>query len=106
MTFIYFILFIIIFYYVFKFSMRLIMPFAMRKLAERMMKKAQQSHQYNYGGQSPFGNSNPFGSANTDHSQSRKPDDKVHVDYVPTKEEHKKNGTATAGEFVDFEEIK
>ncbi|TJZ61187.1 DUF4834 family protein [Sphingobacterium olei] len=105
MTFLYFILFTILFYYVFKFSMRLIMPFAMRKLAERMMKKAQQSHQYTHGGQNPFGNSNSFGGYQ-DQSQSRKPDNKVHVDYVPRKEEPKKNGAATAGEFVDFEEIK
>lgn len=81
------------------------MPFAMRKLAERMMKKAQQSHQYTSGGQNPFGNANPFGSGYQDQSQSRKPDNKVHVDYVPPKEEAKKNGAATAGEFVDFEEI-
>ncbi|SKB45550.1 protein of unknown function [Sphingobacterium nematocida] len=106
----YFILFVVAFYYIFKFSMRLLLPFAMRKLTERMMKKAQQQGQgqYNYGSAgNPFGSGNPFG--NTDQQQSYKKqgakDGKVTVDYVPA-QDPKRKGTATAGEFIDFEEVK
>lgn len=108
----YFILFVVAFYYVFKFSMRLFLPFAMRKLTERMMKKAQQQSQgqYNYGGTgNPFGTNNPFGNAYQQQSyqkQGQSPKGgKVKVDYVPT-QEPKRKGTATAGEFIDFEELK
>lgn len=84
--------------------MRLLLPFAMRKLAERVMKKATQSHQYSTGGQNPFGNANPFENYQRP-SGSQKPKNKVQVDFMPTKEDARK-GTSTAGEFVDFEEIK
>lgn len=99
MTAIYFILSIILFYYVFKFAMRLLLPYAMRKLTERMMKKAQQSQggfTYTTGAGAPFGQQQ---------SQANKPDGKVHVDYVPQVEE-KRKGAETAGEFIDFEEVK
>jgi len=77
------------------------MPFALRKLTERIMKKAQQQGSYTYG--QPFGQSNPFGDQYQDNSGKR--DSRVKVDYVPQQEE-KRKGTATAGEFIDFEEIK
>ncbi|TDQ76582.1 DUF4834 family protein [Sphingobacterium yanglingense] len=106
----YFILFVVAFYYIFKFSMRLLLPFAMRKLTERMMKKAQQQGQgqYNYGGAgNPFGNGSPFGGASQQQSQrgTYTKEVKIKVDYVPT-QESKRKGTATAGEFIDFEEVK
>lgn len=82
--------------------MRLLLPFALRKLTERMMKKAQHS-QYTYGYGRPFGQSNS--NSGPQHESSRKSAGKVHVDYVPPQEE-KRKGTATAGEFVDFEELK
>ena len=110
MSAVYIILSIIVAYYVFKFSMRLLLPFAMKKLAERMMKKAQNGQggfTYTYGGGSPFGQSQPFGGESfKNNSQSNgRSDSQVRVDYVPQREE-KGKGTTTAGEFIDFEEIK
>lgn len=86
--------------------MRFLLPFAMKKLTERMIKKAQQGqgqggYTYTYGTGSPFGNQNPFGQQ----QENTKTDGKVKVDYVPHTEE-KRKGTETAGEFIDFEEIK
>ena len=104
MTAIYFILSVILFYYAFKFGMRLLLPFAMKKLTERMMKKAQQGQggfTYTYGTGNPFGSQNPF----EQQANERKPDGKVKVDYMPQVEERRK-GTETAGEFIDFEEVK
>jgi len=78
----------------------------MRKLAERLMKKAQQ-------GGGAYGNTagpfhyQTFGGPPKDQQQSaRKDEGKVRVDYIPPKEDANKTGQATAGEFVDFEEIK
>lgn len=101
-TLLYFILFTVAFYYVFKFSMRLLVPYAMRKLTERMMKKAQQS-QYTYTYGQPFGQSDPY-DTRQDYSSPHK-EGKVRVDYVPQQED-KRKGPATAGEFIDFEEVK
>lgn len=99
-SFLYFIICAVAFYYIFKFVMRLLMPFALRKMAEKLMQKAQQGQangqSYQYTTQNPFDqfkNPNP------------KSEGKITVDYVPPKEEQRK-GTATAGEFIDFEEIK
>lgn len=82
--------------------MRLIFPYAMRKLAERMMKKAQQSGggTYSYTSGDPFGQQRSYRSQSTNQAEG-----KVRVDYVPPQEE-KRKGAATAGEFVDFEEVK
>ena len=82
--------------------MRLILPYAMRKLAERMMKKAQQSggRSYSYTTGAPFGQYSKQRSQSGNHA-----DNKVRVDYVPPQEE-KRKGAATAGEFVDFEEVR
>ncbi len=101
-TLLYFILFTVAFYYIFKFSMRLVLPYAMRKLTERMMKKAQQS-QYTYTYGQPFGQSDTY-QRSRNHSSTQS-DGKVRVDFVPQQEE-KRKGPATAGEFVDFEEVK
>lgn len=101
-TLLYFILFTVVFYYVFKFSMRLLLPFAIRKLTDRMMKKAQHT-QYTYGYGQPFGQSNS--NNRTSHESSRQTDGKVRVEYMPPQEE-KRKGASTAGEFVEFEEVK
>jgi len=82
--------------------MRLLVPYAMRKLTERMMKKAQQS-QYTYTYGQPFGQSDSY-DTRQDYSSPHN-EGKVRVDYVPQQEE-KRKGPATAGEFIDFEEVK
>ncbi|MVZ63264.1 DUF4834 family protein [Sphingobacterium humi] len=100
MTFIYFLISIILFYYLFKFGMRLMLPFFMRKMAERLMGKQQQ-----YANEGPFQQS--YGDAFKQYSQREKrAEGKVQVDYMPPKEKKSKKGTATAGEFIDFEEVK
>ena len=101
-TLISFILFTVAFFYLFKLAMRFLLPFALRKLTERMMKKAQHT-QYTYDYGQPFGQTNTHDNTQRDSFRSR--DGKVHVDYVPPQED-KRKGTATAGEFVDFEEVK
>ena len=70
---------------------RLLFPWAMRKMAERVMGKAQQ--QYSRGG-------NPYQQNN----RRTRPEGKVSIDYVPP--QPSKKGAKQAGEFVDFEEIK
>lgn len=107
MSALYFILIVIAAYYAFKFSMRLLLPFAMKKLAERMIKKAQQSQGgFTYTTGNPFGQQSNYGDSYQGYEQSNKSsDDKIRVDYVPPKEE-KRKGTTHAGEFVDFEEVK
>ncbi|SFS58385.1 DUF4834 family protein [Sphingobacterium wenxiniae] len=97
----------VIVYYALKYTFRLLMPFALRKMTERIMKKAQQSpyngqqsYQYQYNGQGdPFAQ---FRQQKTSAGQGGE----VRVDYVPQEESRSRKGTETAGEFVDFEEIK
>lgn len=105
MTALYFILFVIIAYYVFKFSMRLLLPYAMKKLAERMMKKAQQGQggfTYTYTSGNPFGPQSTYQDTNQSNTSSK---GELKVDYVPQKEEMRKVAP-NAGEFIDFEEVK
>lgn len=83
--------------------MRFLLPYAMKKLTEKMIKKAQQGQggfTYTYGNGSPFGNQN-----SQEHRNTQQADGKLKVDYVPHTEE-KRKGTETAGEFIDFEEVK
>lgn len=61
----------------------------MRKMAQKVMGDAQQ-HSHRNG---------PYRYAN-----SRQPDGKIRIDYVPPK--NQKKGAEKAGEFVDFEEVK
>jgi len=87
--------------------MRLLLPYAMKKLTEKMIKKAQQGQggfTYTYGTGSPFGNQNPYGQQQ-EQRNSQQTEAKLKVDYVPHTEE-KRKGTQTAGEFIDFEEVK
>lgn len=95
------ILIIVACYYAFKFGIRLLMPFLMKKMAEKLMKKAQQQSQYR-NGQGTFYYQTFGGQREQQHPKS---DGKVKVDYVPPKEEVRK-GPSTAGEFIDFEEVK
>lgn len=106
MTAIYFLLSLVLFYYVFKFSMRLLLPYALKKFTERMMKKAQQGQggfTYTYGTGAPFGNQNTNGQQEQRNTTST--DGQLKVEYVPQVEERGK-GVETAGEFIDFEEVK
>jgi len=94
-------IFLAVFYGI-KYLFRLLMPFALRKMAERLVRKAQQSpfdgrqgpYSYRYGS---FG----FG------QQSQKTDreGEIRVDFVPKNKSKTKKGMRTAGEFVDFEEV-
>ncbi|MBD1430733.1 MULTISPECIES: DUF4834 family protein [Sphingobacterium] len=105
MTALYFILGVITFYYVFKFSMRLLLPYAMKKLTERMMNKAQQGRggfTYTYTSGNPFG---PQSTYQDNNQQQNKSNGQVQVDYVPPREE-KRTVAPNAGEFIDFEEVK
>ncbi|WP_257669077.1 DUF4834 family protein [Parapedobacter tibetensis] len=68
---------------------RLIFPWAMRKMAEKVMGNAQQQYQHQH----------------NNRTQQTKPDGKVRIDYMPPQSKPK-NGAKKAGEFVEFEEIK
>ncbi|MGJ1205174.1 DUF4834 family protein [Sphingobacterium lactis] len=102
MTFIYFLISVVLFYYLFKFGMRLLMPFFMRKVAEKIVNG--QQGQYANGGPSQQGYGDPFGQFRQ--TNSTRADGKVRVDYMPPKESKDRKGTETAGEFIDFEEVK
>jgi len=73
---------------------RLLFPWAMRKMAQKVMGNAQQ-RQYQYP-------NDPYRGAGT---QQQRPDGKIRIDYVPPQDKAKR-GAKTAGEFVEFEEIK
>ncbi len=96
-------IFFLVFYGV-KYLFRLLMPYALKKMTERLMQKAQQSqatggqqqYQYKSGG-------NPFDQFK---QQSRKDEGEIRVDFVPEEDAKARKGTQTAGEFVEFEEIK
>jgi len=91
-------------YYAIKYLFRLLMPFALRKMGERLMRKAQQSAyqtQQGAGGYQQHGN--PYDQFKQTNSQRK---GEVHVDFIPQEEAKNRKGTQTAGEFVDFEEIK
>lgn len=101
MEFLKFIAIFFIGYYVIKYLFRLLMPFAMRKMAEKLMHKAQQSQgrgsfQYTTGG-SPFEHFK---------QERTKKEGEIKVDYVPQEDAKMRKGPQTAGEFVEFEEIK
>jgi len=90
-------IFLVVFYGL-RYLFRLLMPFALRKMAERLVRKAQESPfdgrqgAYRYGS---FG----FG------QQSQKTEGEIRVDFVPKNRSKTKKGMQTAGEFVDFEEV-
>lgn len=102
MEFLKIVIFIIAFYYLFKFGLRLLMPFLIKKVTERVFKKAgeQQYGQFGNGRGTFF-----YGSFGQKPQEEPKSEGKVKVDYIPPKEEQK-TGAKTAGEFIDFEEVK
>ena len=95
-------IFLLVFYGV-KFLFRLLMPFALRKMTERLMGKAQQ--QQSTGGSSYYYRSggNPYDQFREQRTSGR--EGEVRVDYIPKEDSRAKKGTETAGEFIDFEEI-
>jgi len=73
------------------------MPFFFRKLAEKLMNgKAEGQFTQSTAGGNPFER----------HNQRPRPDGKVRVEYMPPKQGKTKSGAHTAGEFIDFEEVK
>ncbi len=75
-------------------TVRLLFPWAMRKLAQKIMGDAQQQYQSR---NTTFSGANP--------NERRQPEGKIRIDYMPPQDKPK-NGAKSAGEFVDFEEIK
>ena len=93
----------IVVYYAIKYLFRLLMPFALRKMGERLMKKAQQSAYQSQQGAGGYQQGNPYDQFKQSNSTRT---GEVHVDFIPQEEVKHRKGTQTAGEFVDFEEIK
>lgn len=75
--------YILFFYYAFKFLARLFAPFLVKKAAETMQKKAEQQ----------FGNQQP---------KSKVKEGETVIDKAPT---NNQQGKKSVGEYVDFEEI-
>ncbi|GHE23710.1 DUF4834 family protein [Sphingobacterium griseoflavum] len=103
--------FILIFFLVFygvKFLFRLLMPIALRKLSERLMGKAAEQAQQGAGqGNYQYQQRNPFDQFKQAQGHARRGQEgKITVDYVPSEDAKQRRGPQTAGEFVDFEEIK
>lgn len=73
---------------------RLLFPWAMRKMTEKVMGDARRQYQYRN-----------TASRGAGPNERRQADGKVRIDYMPPQNKPK-NGTKHAGEFVDFEEIK
>ena len=70
---------------------RLLFPWAMRKMAQKIMgDAAQQQYQHHH---------------NRSRSQQPRQDGNVRIDYMPPRDKTKQ-GAKSAGEFVEFEEIK
>ncbi|HIX54122.1 MAG TPA: DUF4834 family protein [Candidatus Sphingobacterium stercoripullorum] len=101
-----FLFFLIIGWYLFKYLMRLLAPFFLKKFTEKMMRKAQE----NPGGFSGRGfyyqSGNPFNN-NSQQRYSAEDGEDVQIDYIPPKNEKSKKRAISkeAGEFIDFEEI-
>ena len=75
--------FIFVCYYAFKFLLKLLAPFLVKKVADTMQKKAEQQ----------FGNQQP---------KSAVKEGETIIDKAPRENKQSKN---SAGEYVDFEEI-
>jgi len=93
-------------WYLVKLLIRLFLPFAMRKAAETLMKKAQQQGGSTYTNGGGSFHYETFGQNNTRSQSTHANDGDVSVDYVPPKQDQKRKVADDAGEFVDFEEIK
>lgn len=77
------ILYLLVFYYAFKFLARLFAPFLIKKAAENIQKKTEQQ----------FGNQQPKGSVK---------EGETIIDKTPRTD---RQGKDSVGEYVDFEEI-
>lgn len=108
MAFLKFILITFAVYFVVRFLFRLFLPFAMRKAAEKLMKKAQQQGgAYSSQGQGQGGTFYyEFTGQSRQENTKSQSEGNIKVDYIPPKETPERKGAETAGEFVDFEEIK
>ncbi|MCY4778203.1 DUF4834 family protein [Sphingobacterium sp. UT-1RO-CII-1] len=93
-------IFFIVFYAV-KYLFRLLMPFALRKMTEKLMHKAQQSQGGN--GSYQYTTGNPFDQFKQHRGQK---EGELRVDYMPKEDAKTRKGPQTAGEFVEFEEVK
>ena len=107
MEFLRFIVIAIVIFYALKYVMRLLLPFAMRKMAERFINKAQQQQSSFNGGQGSYqyNPTNPFDQFSGPGAEAGKTG-KIRVDSMPQQDSKSRKGTETAGEFIDFEEIK
>lgn len=76
-------IFIILFYYVFKFVIRLLAPFLMKKVADTVQKKAEQQ----FGG------------------QQQQPNIKEGETIIDKAPKNRNQSSNSVGEYVDFEEI-
>lgn len=94
MGFLKFLFYAIIILTIVRFVMARIFPWLLRKFFQKIQKRAYD--QFN-AQNANNGQGNP--------SQSKKPDGKIHIDYIPPESKPNK-GADKAGEFVDFEEIK
>ncbi len=104
MAFLKFIAIFFIIFYAVRFLLRLVMPFALRKVTERLMRNAQQASTNGRSGPYQYSTNDPF----SQFQQRTKPkhEGEVRVEYVPEEDNKSRKGTQTAGEFVDFEEVK
>lgn len=93
MVFLKFLFYAIIILTIVRFVMARVFPWLLRKFFHKMQKRAYDQ----FTAQNP--NAGPRSS-----KQSRKPDGKIHIDYIPPESKSNK-GANQAGEFVDFEEI-
>lgn len=101
-----FLLIAIAVWYLLKYLIRLFLPFAMRKAAEKLMKKAQQQGGATYTNGGGTFHYETFGQGNSRSQSSKAKDGRLSVDYVPPKPTSQRKMADNAGEFVDFEEIK
>lgn len=91
----------------FKLLVRFVMPFAMRKLAERLMKRAQNQAGSPFAGQAADAGDASYRYEQTRSRRSSSKEGALRVDFVPPKKDKfTGKGSSSAGEFVDFEEIK
>ena len=67
---------------------RLLLPMLFQRVINKAQQQAGQQYTYTY------------------QQQSRKADDKVHVDYAPPKPKRKSSIPDSEGDFIDYEEIK
>lgn len=91
----------------FKLFMRFVMPFAMRKLAERLIKRAQNQAGSPFAGQARNASDYTSQQEKRSYRSSSRKEGAVQVDFVPPKKDKfTGKGSSSAGEFVEFEEIK